>query len=193
VSTDLQIVPGSIADMAARNHGQVIPPALCVIFDISYSMRGMDARLKDGTTASRFTAGAAALTELQAQYPGQIVLIDFADAANVRPGGYPDEPIGNATLLAPALHLARELDTGQMTFVIISDGLPQDEALALEVAHTFGVGIDTIAVGEANRGCAYLERLARETGGTYHRDASQMRQLTATIRALLPGGITPAA
>jgi hypothetical protein len=190
--TDLQIVPGSIADMARRNEGTVIPPAIVVIFDISYSMRGEDAKLKSGTVTSRFLAGAAALTELQAQYPGQIVLIDFGDDANVRPGGYPDEPNGQNTFLAPGLRLAKELDTGAMRFVVISDGTPQDQDAAMEVAQAFTVGIDTIAVGAVNYGAEFMEKLAKATGGSYHRDASGMRLLGATIRALLPGGITPA-
>ncbi len=114
------------------------------------------------------------------------MLIDFGDIAQVRPGGYPDEPNGMNTYLAPGLQLAKELDTGAMKFVVISDGLPQDEYAALEVAQTFLVGIDTIAIGNVNtrRGLPAQE-LAKATGGTYHRDTSGMRMLGATIRALL--------
>ncbi len=191
---DTRIVRGSIADLAPRNQGQIVPPALCVIFDVSYSMQALDGTLKDGTAVSRFTAGAEALTELQGQYPGQIVLIDFAEVARVRPGGYPDEPNGLNTILAPALRLAKELDTGAMKFVIISDGLPYDRQSALEVAQSFSVGIDTIAVGTENSGEAFLRELAQATGGTYHRDTSGMRLLTQRLAGLLPGGgITPAA
>jgi len=184
--TALAIVPGSVADMAARNQGQIIPPSVCVLFDISYSMRAEDAVMADGARTSRFLAGAEQLTLLQAQYPGQIILIDFGDLAQVRPGGHPDEPNGMNTFLAPALQLAKELDTGVMRFVIISDGCPQDENPSLEVGQTFLAGIDTIAVGEANNGAVFLRKLAEATGGTYHRDTSGMRLLGATIRALLP-------
>lgn len=186
MSTKLAIVPGSVADMAIRNQGTMIPPSVCVLFDISYSMRAEDAVMANGARTSRFLAGAEQLTALQAQYPGQIVLIDFGDRAQVRPGGFPDEPNGMNTFLAPALQLAKELDTGVMKFVIISDGCPQDEFAALEVGQTFIGGIDTIAVGEANNGAAFLKKLATATGGTYHRDTSGMRLMTATIRALLP-------
>lgn len=192
-NTKLTILPGSVADMAARNQGQMIPPALVVIFDISYSMRAEDAKLKDGKTTSRFLAGSEQLIELQAQYPGQLVLIDFGDVAQVRPGGYPDEPNGMNTYLAPGLKLAKELDTGVMKFVVISDGLPQDEYEALEVGQTFLAGIDTIAIGNVNTGADFLQKLAKATGGTYHRDASGMRMLGATIRALLGSGPVNAA
>ena len=158
--TALQIVPGSVADMAARNNGQIVPPALCVLFDKSFSMQERDGQGEDGSTTSRFMAGVAQLTALQAAYPGQIVLIDFGDDAEVRPGGLPNEPNDGCTRLAPALQLAKELDTGMMRFVVISDGLPQDTYAALEVARTFRVGIDTIAVGTVNRGEAFLKELA---------------------------------
>jgi len=184
----LLIVPGSITDMATRNGGHVIPPALCVLFDTSSSMLDMDGKLGDGSIVSRWHAGVEQLTKLQAQYPGQIVLIEFGDDAAVRPGGAPGEPQG-LTRIRPALDLAKELDTGVMRFVVISDGLPQDEHAAMEIATTFQVGIDTIAIGEANNGIDFLKRLAEETGGTYHRDHSGLALLGQTIRALLPGGV----
>jgi len=189
VTTDsLSIVPGSITDMATRNGGHVTPPALCVLFDTSSSMLDMDGKLGDGTVVSRWHAGVEQLTKLQGQYPGQIVLIEFGDTAAVRPGGAPGEPRG-LTRIYPALQLAKQLDTGVMRFVVISDGMPQDEHAAVDFATTFSVGIDTIAIGDANNGVDFLQRLARETGGTYHRDHSGLALLGQTIRALLPGGV----
>lgn len=186
----MQIVPGSIADMATRNDGQIIPPVLTVLFDTSYSMRAMDGRLEDGGSASRFEAGVEQLTKIQAQHPGQIVLIEFNNGAHVCPGGVPEEPRGYKTDLESALRLAKELDTGAMRFVVISDGQPDDEWGVREVAQTFSVGIDTIAIGSSEQGATFLEQLARDTKGTYHRDHSGLRLLAQTIRGLLPGGLT---
>ncbi|RRR67210.1 MAG: VWA domain-containing protein [Candidatus Viridilinea halotolerans] len=184
-----QIVPGSIADMALQNGGQMIPPALCVMFDVSYSMQDSDGTLKDGSRTSRYAAGVEQLRDLQAEYPGQIVLIDFAQKAEVRPGGMPNEPLGLDTLLVPAMLLARELDTGLMRFVVISDGRPCDGPMALQVAQTFQGQIDTIAIGSE---CSeeFLRSLAQATGGCYHRDRQGTRLLGQVVRGLLAAPMT---
>ena len=55
-----------------------------------------------------------------------------------------------------------------MRFVIISDGEPDSEAEALDVASEFESRIDCVYIGpEFGNGRDFLERLAEISGGTY--------------------------
>jgi Mg-chelatase subunit ChlD len=55
-----------------------------------------------------------------------------------------------------------------MRFILISDGQPDDERTALDVAKTYKNRIDVIFVGSelSPYGREFLERLSRATGGT---------------------------
>jgi hypothetical protein len=181
--TQFEIVPGSIADTAMLHGGELPkPPIMVVMMDISYSMNEMDARLH-GRTVTRYEAAKAQLIELQARHPGQIAIIAFGDEAIACPGGVPPFPDG-WTQLHLALEMAREADTGQMKFLIISDGLPQRQETVQIEAEKFTVPIDVIFVGKDSNGERFMQDFAAKTGGTFYTDTSTML-LTTTITMLL--------
>lgn len=179
-----EIVPGSIAAMVEA--GQMTkPPIMVIMIDISSSMNEMDARYK-GARVSRYEAAKHQLIELQARYPGQIAIIAFGDEATACPGGVPPLPSG-WTQLHLALKMAREADTGQMKFLIISDGLPQQQYQVEAEAELFTVPIDVILVGKDTNGERFLGEFAAKTGGTFYTDTSTML-LTTTIAKMLTVG-----
>jgi hypothetical protein len=181
-----EIVPGSIADAAIQAGGELTkPPIMVIMIDISSSMNEMDARYK-GRVVSRYEAAKHQLIELQARYPGQIAIIAFGDEATACPGGVPPLPSG-WTQLHLALKMAREADTGQMKFLIISDGLPQQQYQVEAEAELFTVPIDVILVGKDTNGERFLGEFAAKTGGTFYTDTSTML-LTTTIAKMLTVG-----
>jgi len=179
-----EIVPGSIAAMVEA--GQLnAPPIMVIMIDISSSMNELDARYK-GKVVSRYEAAKQQLIELQARHPGQIAIIAFGDEATACPGGVPPLPSG-WTQLHLALAMAREADTGQMKFLIISDGLPQRQDAVEAEAELFTVPIDVILVGKDTNGEQFLGDFAKKTGGTFYTDTSAML-LTTTISRMLTVG-----
>lgn len=176
-----QIVPGSIADVVARN--EMAAPVVVVLVDVSYSMDDCDARAADGRIISRYEAACQQLAKLQARHPGRVAVMAFADEPMMCPGGVPVPPCGY-TALHRALAKAKEADTGLMRFVVISDGWPDNEDKALQVAAKFKGAIDTIAIGQSLGGADFLRRLATLTGGTFSEDAATLA-LAETIETLL--------
>src|SRR6266545_6420216 len=166
-----EIVPGSIAQTALENGGQLpAPPVMVVILDVSYSMDERDA-MYNGQRCRRIDAAKQQLIEIQARFPGQVAIIAFSDEAEAVPGGVPPEPNG-WTNLHLALELARAADTGAMKFCIISDGLPQMQELAHREAEKFSVPLDVIFVGNQQDGRRFMQDFAQQPGGQFYTDAS---------------------
>lgn len=178
----IMTVIGSLAHYADDNDGMIKAPKAVVLVDVSWSMETSDAFV-GGFPRSRYDAACTQLQRLQAQMPGEIAVIAFADHPEFCPGGVPMEPCGT-TDLAAALAMARQADNGSMRFVVISDGDPNNHDEALKEARQFSVGIDTIAIGQEQRGRSFLRELAASTGGTYHEDAGTL-VLAQTIAGLL--------
>jgi len=178
-----EIVPGSIAQTALANGGELpAPPVMVVILDVSYSMDERDA-MYNGQRCRRIDAAKAQLIEIQARCPGQVAIIAFSDEAEAVPGGVAPEPNG-WTNLHLALAMARAADTGSMKFCIISDGLPQQTELVYCEAEKFSVPLDVIYVGKQPEGRAFMEDFAKKTGGQFYTDTSTML-LTSTISRML--------
>ena len=163
------LVPGSVQDVATkrgRDLAAVISEAdHVVVCDCSASMADRDAP----GGRSRHQAMVDELRALQAKHPGQVLVIAFNSEARLMPGGDPLPPYGT-TDLARALRLARELDQEGRAFYVISDGLPDSEREALEVARRFRNPIHAIWVGpeagyEAAIGRRFMDELARAGGG----------------------------
>ena len=89
------------------------------------------------------------------------------------------------TDLAKALKFAKMADVSGMRFIVISDGEPDSQQDALDVAKTYKNRIDTIYVGPENGGGqAFLQQLAKASGGQGVTSA-QVKELASDIKTLL--------
>ena len=177
------VVVGSISDIAQRNgtFGGIVhhvTPWLSMC------------RAHGGQGQPRQSPHDVALEELaslQPTYPGRLQWL-LSDSVALIPGGQPPF-MGSGTNLAAALRFAKVADVPDMRFFIISDGSPDDEQAALNVAKTYRNRIDTIYVGPESgyaMGREFLETLARASGGQ-STTADRVQELAAKVETLLLG------
>ena len=169
-----EITKGSISDLMQKEDVSLAESFLscdCVVlFDVSGSMDN-----KDYTGRTRYDRGCDQLRELQASLPGKIAVVQFADNVQFMPGGVPVmELSGYGTDLAAGLRFIRVADVPEMRFVVISDGAPDSEAMALEEARKFTEKIDTVYIGkEDGDGRDFLSKLAKASGGSAIQSAAE--------------------
>jgi Mg-chelatase subunit ChlD len=179
-------IPGSLASQAA-NTGQSIAQTfvsadVIVLVDTSSSMTQSDGYEQK----SRYDRACDELAKVQASLPGKIAVLSFADFTLFCPSGIPTQPCG-MTDLTGALKFAKVADVDGMQFIVISDGEPNEEGSALQVASTYRNKIDTIYIGpERGGGQRFLERLAQMSGGKAVKDFAA-KQLAQNVRGLLNG------
>lgn len=179
------IVVGSLADIAAKSNTSIAESflncELMTIVDVSGSMETHDSR----GGQSRYTIALEELAKLQKSRPGKVAVIAFSDTVEFVPGGVPPL-LGAGTDLTAALRFAHMADSATMRFVVISDGLPDDEPSALREASKFVARLDAVYVGPEtdNVGRAFLTRLTAASGGQAV-TADRAQQLAATIETLL--------
>lgn len=184
------IVPGSIAHYASQRKQSFALAWLAVqaivLFDRSASMDDADA--PGGKT--RYQLAIRELAKLQAQCPGRVAIVQFNDSVSLVPGGVPESPYGT-TDLAGALRFvkSKNMDTGTR-IIVISDGEPNCERSALEMAGAFSTRIDVIYCGPASRpeGREFLNRLALASGGQLVTADRAQGLMAATMRLLSVGG-----
>ncbi len=164
-SRNTEIIPGSLSAVVEAGK----PMALAfmdvenvVIVDTSGSMYEKDAR----GGKSRYDVACEELSKLQADNPGKILVISFSNSAQVCLSGIPYFE-GGSTNLDGALIFAKQYDIPGTTFFVISDGQPDDQNAALEVASQYQAIINTIFVGPESdrRGREFLARLSEKSGG----------------------------
>jgi hypothetical protein len=92
---------------------------------------------------------------------------------------------GGGTPLNEAIDFAK--DNGARRMVLISDGIPDNRDAAMLSAMKFGGRIDVVFVGAAgSEGSAFLDRLAKATGGSrFEGDLAATKALSAKIAGLL--------
>lgn len=181
------IVSGSLASLARQNNTSIAESFLnadvIVIVDVSGSMNQSDAR----NGQRRYDVACQELARLQRELPGKIAVVAFSDHAEFAPGGVPPYS-GAGTNLAGALQFVKVAD-GLVKFVVISDGIPDDEERALATARQFQSKIHTIYVGpedDFGGGRRFLEKLAATSGGQFttsdraHELADKTRRLLLT-------------
>ena len=176
------IVKGSLQDLSNNTQKQIrdlfIDVELVVMLDTSFSMSN-----RDGGEKSRYERAYDELRTLQGQHPGKIALISWSSETEWCFSGIPTFR-GNSTDLAGALRFAKQVDNPFVTFVIISDGEPDSENDALQVARTMQGKINTVYVGnEMGRGREFLARIAN---GTYSLNEFG-KNLGATVARMLEG------
>lgn len=160
------VIKGSIGAIAQRSNQSLaetfVNADAVVIVDTSGSMDSQDST---GGRA-RYDIACSELAALQDSLPGKIAVLSFSSDVIFCPSGIPFR-YGGGTDLAKALRFAKLADLPGMRFILISDGQPDSESEALNVARTYKNKIDVIYVGpEINpTGRNFLTRLANESGG----------------------------
>lgn len=179
------LVPGSIGTIAQRTGASLAETFtncdVIVIVDVSGSMDTHDSR--GGRT--RYDVALEELAQLQNNMPGKIAVLAFSSNVVFVPSGQPPM-LGGMTDLAAALKFAKVADTGDMRFVVISDGEPNDETAALQEARKYKGRIDVVYVGPEDHpmGRDFLMRLANAKGGTVV-TADKACELAAQTQRLL--------
>jgi hypothetical protein len=159
------LIKGSLQDIAIRNNFSIAQAFLSadaiVMVDTSISMADRDCP----GGQSRFSCAREQLIRLQRDLPGKIAVISWNSDARFCAGGLPEEP-GGGTDLTGVLQFVKPADGTGIKFILISDGQPNDETSALDLAKQFSSKIDTIFVGpESSSGRDFLRRLAEASGG----------------------------
>lgn len=183
-----QIIVGSQQDIANRQNISLaesfLSAEMVVVLDNSGSMEYRDTP----QGKSRVDVAANHLTHLQGKYPGKVALICFGSNVEYSPAGI-ILPVGGRTDLALALEFTKVADDCGLKIVVISDGEPNDENKALQVAKQYKSKIDVIYCGSEtdNSGRLFLERLARATGGQFFTSDNPGELLEQTEILMLGG------
>lgn len=170
------LVPGSLQAIAQQS-GQSLAESFIsadaiILVDVSGSMGG-----------TPYEQACAELKKLQADLPGKVAVIAFADRPEFAPSGRP-RYIGSGTDLARALGFVHVADGCGIRFIVISDGYPNDADAALKQARKFQSRIDTIFVGTpGDAGEAFLKQLAAASGGQH--SVNKIPELARCIERLM--------
>jgi len=181
-----EIVFGSLGYIAQHSRLSIVESFLNVdailIVDISASMLERDCQY--GHT--RYAVAVQELERLQRAQPGKVAVIEFACTALFAPGGIPSQPSGT-TNLTGALQYVKPADGCGIKIILISDGDPDNELTALDVARSFKTKIDTVYIGpEGGHGADFLRRLSAATGGlNVTQDVRAIAHLSDTVTKLL--------
>ena len=188
IRQDRSVTKGSIFDVAAATKSKpedVLAEAdVIVMLDLSSSMA---TRLNDGTT--RYDRAVEALSDIQKNFPGRVVLITFSGNAKMELGGMPGIASGSTNIYA-ALELAHQFDDMDSKFYLISDGEPTDtsELRIFDLAKTFKDPINCIFIGQDDdySGMKFMKELARITKGI---DSGRIEpaMLGETLKLLVTG------
>lgn len=188
MSKSLAIVPGSQLDKAQKENISLaqsfLSAEIVIVFDNSGSMGSADA---PGNQTRRAYAEKQ-LHHLQGKYPGKVALVCFASSVEYSPGGIVT-PVGGSTALHKALEFIKVADDTGLKIIVISDGEPDMEDAALNVAKTFKSKIDCIYCGpeDGTYGRDFLKRLAAATGGQFFKSDAPGQLLEQTETLLLRG------
>lgn len=183
-----KIVKGSISDMAKRNNQtpaqSLLSCSLLVLLDVSYSMEEPDAR--GGQT--RHSVARQELIHLQSTNEGEIALVCFSSTVQVCFDGVPVRANGG-TNLAHGLESIKMIDGTGIKILVISDGEPDNESRALEVASTFVSPINTLYIGpeRGTRGKSFLRELSAKSGGK-SMESEEVGSLEDGVKLMLTAG-----
>lgn len=181
------IVKGSLAAIASQRGASIAQTFLScdtlILVDTSGSMHEVD----HGQHMSRYDRACNELAKLQSSLPGKVGVISWSSSPVFCPGGTPDF-LGAGTDLAQALRFAHVADDCGITFIVISDGVPDSQTEALREAKRFKSTISTIHIGEeGDAGARFLQELAAASGGKFGAHAAA-QDLASGIQRLLTAG-----
>lgn len=156
---------GSLQDVVQKT-GLTLEQAMMdcefvVVIDQSGSMSEDDTR--EGL--ERYDVAESELRKIQEMYPGKVAVVEFSNRPEFCYSGIPSRS-GGTTDLTAALRFVKEFADGAFDIVVISDGEPDNQASALDIAATFSSPINTIYIGvKGGDGQKFLDRLAKASGG----------------------------
>jgi Mg-chelatase subunit ChlD len=188
MNSNNSIVPGSLSAIATQSGNSIaetfIGADVVILVDTSGSMEARDSR----GGLSRYDVACQELAQLQANLPGKIAVVSFANFPMFCPGGRPVN-LGGSTALDKALEFTKIADVPGMRFIIISDGEPDSQERAMRQAVKYTNRIDTIFVGPEDRpaGRDFLNRLAAASGGQGI-TMDRAKELAAGVQYLLAAG-----
>jgi hypothetical protein len=188
ISTHHAALTGSVSDImrtTGRTLEEIVPTLKAVIlYDVSSSM-GEHVYTSEGTFI-KHTRALETFEDLQARWPGQILLISFGSVTSVCLDGIPPAPSG-MTYLAPALDLARDIAAMGAKTIIVSDGEATDASSVWPLAETWPSPIDTVFIGPVrSHGEQFLQRISNMTKGKSHTVETEILMLESHIAGLLP-------
>lgn len=181
-----QLVYGSLKDISQRSGRPIAETFLSVdalvMVDTSASMDTEDCQ----GNRKRYDLACEQLIRLQRELPGKVGVISWSSSVQFNPGGVPYY-FGHGTDLAGVLKFVKPADGTSIKLILISDGEPDQEQAALDLAKQFKSKISTIYVGpESGYGRDFLRRLAEVTGGqSVSQSINQLGQLSTTVKGLL--------
>lgn len=160
---------------------------IVILCDTSGSMSMEDA----SGGRRRIDALQSVLTSLREKHP-RIRLFSFADTLSPCDAGILPQP-GGGTNLGGALENVVVYLNNHALLILISDGEPDSEMLALQAARKLPCRLEVFFVGpEGGAGSAFLAKLAASVGGGFSSTPlSQVRQLESKVERILclpPGG-----
>ena len=179
------LIRGSLSDVSTREGMSLaesfVGVDVVILLDVSGSMMMQDSR----GGQRRYDVALEELAQLQQAMPGKLAVIGFADHPEFAPNGKPTF-LATGTDLARALKFARMADIAGMRFIVVSDGQPDSEREALDVAATYQGRIDCVFVGPEHDqlGQEFLNKLAIAHHGQQV-TADRVQQLAAKIETLL--------
>lgn len=174
---------GSLATTGKNTALALLNAKAILVIDRSGSMEMRDAM---GGRA-RYEVEDEAVANLQAEYPGQLIITAFADSAIICIDGNLPYPNGSSTILTNAFKLAARLRRGQMRVILLTDGEAQDsEQEILESAKPLIGYLDIVYIGsDHGAGRGILGRLAKYASGTFQNSKIDTKLLENTVETLM--------
>jgi hypothetical protein len=178
------VARGSLRDVALfGDTGLAMMDAkIVLICDRSGSMEQHDAM----NGKARYEVEDGVIADLQAKYPGQIVLEAFADFAIFCENGILPAANGASTMMANAFDAASKLAKLGMAAILITDGEASDmnEDDIIRAALPFKGKLDIIFIGTDHApGAKFLKRLAKETAGGYN--SNDLKSNPAALKGVI--------
>lgn len=188
-------VTGSLKDVAARQ-GRSIEEILAQIEVVIAVDRSSSMAERTGGYASqsKWEMAKEALDSVQASRPGKVLLISFGGVSWENPEEAPVKyeldghlpQAAGSTPMTQALELMEPFDGTGATFILTSDGWPDNPESALEVAARFTTPIDCIFIGPAgDPGAEFMKKIGRT------HTTVQPAMLKPAIAGLLPPASGP--
>jgi hypothetical protein len=185
------IVLGSLSSIAKRDNSSLAEAFMNVdIVVLCDTSSSMDINDVPPDRRKRHDARDDALIRVQHDHPGKIAVVSFSDTAMICPTGIPYRFDGMTNLAGGLRFVAEQFAGLAKLTIVISDGEPDSEGMAIAEAMKHPHPISCIYVGPEDNKKArhFLERLANARGGTYA-DSILTAMLPEKIeRLMLSGG-----
>lgn len=186
------IATGSI-ESVMRNTGKALARLIpecraLVVVDTSGSTDYKDR----GREVSRIDLAEQEVRNIQAMYPGLVLVVSFSDRVSLNLNGIPERFFGSTNLTAALEYVIEKpiyVNMLQIPIWLLSDGECDDPIGAMRVAKRIEVPINTVFIGNPKDKAAieFLESLAATHKGTSAVDASAAKLTEGMSKQLMLG------